>query len=301
MKALKITCKVVLWIVGIVLALVLTLPLWIGPLVKGLANGVAPHIVKTGVNLNDFGLNYYSGVFHMGGFSLENPEGFEEREAVSLGEVRFEMEPMSALTDVVHIKLIRLKDLTLAYVFKDGDSNFSTIMSNMEGEKADEIDAKEPKREPKAEPKAELRAEAEREQSPKSEKKFIIDRIEIGGIVAKIGPAVIPLTPNDIVFTDIGKDSGGMTLEEVYVKTIGPIVDMVAPAVETATMLGTQGLNIGKDGLKLGADGLDAALKSAQKLDIKGATDALKNTGDVLKGTGDNLKSVSDDFKKLFK
>lgn len=294
MKALKIVGKIVLWIVGIAILLVLTLPLWIGPLVKGVANGIAPSIVKTDVHLADFGLNYYSGIFHMGGFLLENPSDFTEREAFTLGEVRVEVDPLSTLSDVVHVKLIRVKDVFAAYVFKDGDSNLSRIAENVGGEKT-EAEKKAP------EPVVAEKKPAEKPTEEKPAKKVIIDRVEIGGIVAQIGPVTIPLTPNELVFTDIGKDSGGTTLQEVYDQIVGPIVKVVAPAVETATMLGGKGLDIGKDGLKLGADGLGAAVDAAKKLDVKGATEALKSTGDALKGAGDGLKSVGDDFKKLFK
>lgn len=294
MKALKIVGKIVLWIVGIAILLVLTLPLWIGPLVKGVANGIAPSIVKTDVHLADFGLNYYSGVFHMGGFSLENPSDFTEREAFTLGEVRVEVDPLSTLSDVVHVKLIRVKDVFAAYVFKDGDSNISRIAENVGGEKT-EAEKKA------SEPVVAEKKPAEKPTEEKPAKKVIIDRVEIGGIVAQIGPVTIPLTPNELVFTDIGKDSGGATLQEVYDQIVGPIAKVVAPAVETATMLGGKGLDIGKDGLKLGADGLGAAVDAAKKLNVKGATDALKSTGDALKGAGDGLKSVGDDFKKLFK
>lgn len=295
MKVLKIVGKIVLWIVGITILLVLTLPLWIGPLVKGVANGIAPSIVKTDVHLADFGLNYYSGIFHMGGFALENPADFKEREAFTLGEVRVEVDPLSIFSDVVHVKLIRVKDVFAAYVFKDGDSNISRIAENVGGEKTEAGEKKSP------EPVITEKKPDEEPAGEKPAKKVIIDRVEIGGIVAQIGPVTIPLTPDELVFTDIGKDSGGSTLQEVYDQIVGPIVNVVSPAVETATMLGGKGLDIGKEGLKLGADGFGAAVDAAKNLDVKGATDALKSTTDVLKDAGDGLKSVGDNFKNLFK
>ena len=56
MKAIKFILKAILWIAVIVVVALLALPLWIGPVAKGVANTVVPGITGTGFHLGEFGL-----------------------------------------------------------------------------------------------------------------------------------------------------------------------------------------------------------------------------------------------------
>ena len=57
MKVVKFLLKAILWIVVIVIVALLALPLWFGPVVKGVANSVVPGIVKTDFHLAHLSLN----------------------------------------------------------------------------------------------------------------------------------------------------------------------------------------------------------------------------------------------------
>ena len=292
MKAVKKILKFLAWTVGIliVLALVLvfTIHWWLGPTVKGVANNIAPSIVKTDVHLGDFGLNPYEGVFHMGDFQFANPSGFSEKYAATLGEFRIELYPKTVTSDIIHIKLIRIKDVFFSYCFNNAfTSNITAIQENIGGEEAATEKPEAPSPSVK---KEEPKVAAE---EPKKEVKVIIDRFEIEGVSAKIGKVTLPLVPTQLVFTDIGKDSGGKTLMEVYDQTIGPIVKTVDPAVENAQKLASLALGGINQGLDLGKQVIDAAKVG----DVKG----VKEAAEGLKNVGKGLKDVGSDLQDFFK
>ena len=70
MKAIKVIGKILLWTLAVVVVLLLALPLWIGPVVKGVANSVVPGITGTDFHLGEFGLNPYTGTLHVGDMQL---------------------------------------------------------------------------------------------------------------------------------------------------------------------------------------------------------------------------------------
>ena len=91
MKVIKGFFKLIMWLVLILLAAVLTIPLWIGPVVKGVANSQVPKITKTEFHLGEFGLNPYRGTMHVGDMQLQNPTRFftdSEKTSKSITEVK---------------------------------------------------------------------------------------------------------------------------------------------------------------------------------------------------------------------
>ena len=76
-KLLKIVGGIILGIVVLALLLVLTLPLWLGPVVKPIANAAVPKMTKTSFNLGHLSLNPYTGRFELGAMNLGNPAGYD--------------------------------------------------------------------------------------------------------------------------------------------------------------------------------------------------------------------------------
>ena len=319
MKTIKFLIKFVLCLVVLLLAIVLTLPLWIGPVVKVTANSAGPKFTKTHVNLGDFGLNYYTGVFHMGDLQVENPAGYSQREAATLGELRVELEPLSVATDVIHIRLIRIKDVFASYVSKDGVNNIDQLMINAGVKSAEE----NPDAEAPAADKEGQKAAAE---ESKSEKKVIIDRVEISGVLVQLGPIPLPIPP--LTLTDIGKKSGGATLEEAWtqiseavMKSAGALGDglkalggltgdaakqagaLIGDAAGQATEAASKVTNVASDGVKAVGDGAKAVgdvVGGGAKAVGDGAGKAVDAVGDGAKAVGDGAKKAVDALKSLW-
>ena len=229
MKALKILLKAVVVIVALVVVALLALPLWFGPVVKGVANTAVPKVVKTDFRLGHLYLNPYTARFELRDMQLSNPTGYSEKYAVTLGDITFDAETTSLATDVIHIEEITVKDIFVSVVSggENNVGNFKQIQYNVAGGKEKYEAAQAEKEQAEAAEVEKIRLEemqnekaAEEEKAKLAEKekpakKVIIDKLHISGLKVKLG--VIPLSiPATIELTDIGKDSGGATLEEAW-------------------------------------------------------------------------------------
>ena len=258
-KTLKFVWKAILWLLAAAVAVVLTLPLWIGPVAKTVANRTVPGITGTAFNLGDFGLNFYTGNFRVGAVTLYNPQGYDPKEAFGLGELKVDMQVLSALSDTVVFNEISIKDVFVSYVSNDGVNNFEAILENVKKATAgEEKEAEEPSREPEVE---------EGEEKKSSEKKVVIDRFVLDGIKVQWGPVPISI-PAKIELEGIGRESEGVDWETAA----DEIVDAVMKQINA----------VGQGLVDLGGAIKDAGLKGAGKA-MDATTDALKDAGGVIK------------------
>ena len=293
-KKLKLVGKILLWALAGVVVLLLALPLWIGPVVKGVANTVVPGITGTDFHLGEFGLNPYTGTLHVGDMQLANPTNFSEKNAVDLKafDVDFAMTSLF-FGKKYRVEFVEVNGIFIHSDFPKGD-NFMQILENATGGKkepeAETQEVEQPKVEPEA-PKAEETAKStEPEQAEEKESKGVqIDRITLKDVTIKYGlPVKIPM---DIELTGIGAESEyGASFSEAW--------DAVFTKVKSVlTSVGGAIGDLGK--------GAAGAIKDAGGA----AADTLKDAGgaaaDTLKDAGgaaaDALKSAGDGIKNLFK
>ena len=317
MKVIKFIFKAILWIVVLVVIALLALPLWIGPVVKGVANSVVPGITGTGFNLGEFGLNPYVGTLHVGDMQLANPTNFSEKNAVALDKFDADL----AVTSLFGGKKICIEsvDLDGLVVYTDPKmANFRQIAANAAGEPEEKSEAAKLAEEnaPAEEPKAE---EAKPAEEAKEGKGLQIDRITIKNVTVKYG--IVPFKiPMDIEITDIGKDSEeGASIQEV-VKLVWQKILAAGGAVGgTLGDLGKGALDVGKGALDIGAGAVGSALDAVGAGDTEGAKDALKDAQKEIKDAvkdsglkdavkdvkkdkaGEALKKAGDNLKDLFK
>ena len=287
-KALKVIGKVLMWTLAVVVVIVLALPLWIGPVVKGVANSVGPDYTGTKVHLGDFALNPYTGYFRIGDVQVENPEGYSEKDAFSLGSLTVELDPLSLLGNVIHIRSIQLKDVFVSYIDDEqGTNNVDRIVAKSEG-KREEIRDKSEDEEGKSE---EIREKREEVVEIEQEKKVIIDFIEIDGVKAQYG--VMPLTlPIKLTLRDIGKTGGGIALVDAGKEIYAKVLQGCGAVGDQLMKLGSMGLDLGSEGV----DELKAGLEEIKNIEID--TDSLKDAGKALEDVG---KDVRDNFINMFK
>ena len=281
-KLLKAIVVIVLSIVVLTVVALLALPLWIGPVVKGVANVAVPQITGTGFNLGEFGLNPYVGTLHVGDMQLANPTNFSEKNAVSLDKFDADL----AVTSLFSGKKVRIEsvDLDGLVVYSDTTaSNFRQIAANAAGEPEEKSEVAKLAEEnaPAEEPKAEEAKPATEEHG----KGLQIDRLTIKNVTVKYG--LVPLKiPMDIEITDIGKDTEeGASIQEV-IQLVWQKILAAAGAVG-----GTLG-DLGKGAVDIGAGAVGAALDAVKSGDNDGAKEALKDAGKSLKEAGDGLKDL---------
>ena len=297
-KLVKTAAKILLGVVLLLAVLLLAHPLWLAPAAKTIANSKVPEIVKADFSLGKFSINGYSGEFLVGDMLLGNPEGYDERIALKVGEISVAADMATVCSDVIVLKEVLVKDVFVSYVHKGGVNNFDQIAQNASGGKKSDGVSGEPEAESA---KAEAKPEAEKVE--KESKRVIIDRLVLDGITVKLGP--IPLPVPSITLTGIGRKSNGVTFAELGEQLLNAIM---------------KGVGAAKDGLKaLGSligEGTADLTKQLEKVDVKAAgkildgsgeavQDSLKKSGeavqDSLKKSSEAVKDAAGALKSLFK
>ena len=311
-RILKWIVKGVLAIIALVVVAVLTIPLWIGPVVTKVANKTVPEITKTEFKLAEFGLNPYTGKVHVGSTYLRNPaeaaseegEGAwnaikqgaadavdavhgalsgEAENALSFTAIDVKLKTASILSDTVEIDEIVIRDLSIY-----GDATFSnirTIVKNVTESGEEKAESREQEAE-------------EREQGGESEegggKQVVIHRLLLTGTKIKYG-TFPTLELKDIEIRDIGKQDEPTD----YEGTVDRIVDALAKAAdELQTGTGTAlkaavdgGKKLGRGFMKL-VDGTLQTVSDVQEAVGNAASkakDAAGSAVDSVKNFGKNL------------
>ncbi|MBR2065739.1 MAG: hypothetical protein IJ983_01480, partial [Kiritimatiellae bacterium] len=288
-KFLKFVMYVVLIAVALVVLLVATLPLWLGPVVKPAANIAVPQITQTKFNLGHLYLNPYTGRFEVGEMVLGNPEGYDEPVAVSLSNLVVDVAMNTVHAKYIHVEEVTVDGFFASYVKggENGVDNFKQIQYNVAGGKEayelKQAEAEAKKAQDKAAEEAEAEAEkaklekmtaeerkeyerlkeAEEAAAEAAAKKLVIDKLVINNIRVKYGLVTIPVP--SITLTDIGKESDGASL--------GDIVDQIWQAIlKSALAVG--------DGAKALANATAEGAKALANATAEGAKAAASAVGD---------------------
>ena len=276
-KTIKYIAFAVGAIVALVLLLVLTLPLWLGPVVKPAVRVAAPKFTGTTFELGHLYLNPYTGRLEVGGLVVGNPKGYDEPVALSLSNLVFDAAMTTLCDEFVHVEEVTVDGVFVSYLGggEHGVDNFTQIQYNLAGGK-EKFEASERKSEQKK-AKAEAAGEEEETVAEFAMRKFVIDRLTVRNVRIKYGFLTIPV-PVDIVLTDIGKDSGGATISEICEQVWQAILKSTGAVNDSIKALGSF----------LG----DGANKTGDALG-----DGAKKTMDAV---GEGAKKTTEAVKKLF-
>lgn len=274
-KALKILLWTIVGILALVLVLVLTIPLWLGSTVTTVANKVAPEYTGTPFSLDGVSVNPYTGKYRITNLNLGNPKDYPVPTAFSVSNVLVDVEMSSLFTDTIHIREITIENPYVSYVSNEGTNNFEWIGAHVQ----EKLGLQEEKAEPKE--------EEEKGQG----KKVIIDKLTVAGTRIKL--KIMPEMPiPTITLTDIGKEKGGTTWEEVGT-TIG---DAVMKALSSVGKGLTSALGVLGDGASSLVGGATNLLGNAAGALGGATTNVLGGAGEAL---GNATKAVGDTAKKI--
>ena len=281
-KPLKTVGKILLWTLAVIVVLLLALPIWIGPVVKGVANAVVPGITGTDFHLGEFGLNPYTGTLHVGDMQLANPTNFSEKNAVDLKSFDVDF----AVTSLFSGKKYRVEFVEVNGVFVHVDvpkaANFLQIAENAtgggdDGEAAEETaDVEVPEDQKIEAPQAESpEAQTDDAQEEKESRGVQIDRITLRDVTVKYGlPVKIPM---DLELDGIGADSEyGAAFMDVWVAVRDKVMSAVTSVGGAAVDLGKSAAGALKDVGGAAADSLRDA-HGAAKDALKDAHEGIKN------------------------
>ena len=315
-RILKIVGGIILGIVVLALLLVMTLPLWLGPVVKPIANSAVPKVTKTAFNLGHLYLNPYTGRFELGDMRLGNPAGYDEPTAVSVDNLVVDVAMMTLGDKYVHIEEVTIDGVFVSLV-KGGENNvdnMTQIQYNVAGGK-DKYEANKAKAEADKENAEDQKTEVpeEPEEEDGSGKKVVIDVLTLSNIKVKYGLLTIPVP--SITLKDLGKESDGLTLSELGETLWEAILNAALAVGDGAKALGGL-LKTGAGAVGAGAtkavgainDGVGAAAGAVgegagKAVGVVG--DGVKAVGDgagtAVKAVGDGVGAAADAIKGLFK
>ena len=199
---MKKVFKIIVWTVGISLALILLLlllsPFWLGQTAGMVANAVVPGITGTDFNVEKIRINPYTGTLRVEKLRLANPKGYDAEDAVALDLLFVKLSPCSVIESTIKIQEVTLENPYVSYLDANNTNNFEAILAN--------VNAGAEEEEPKAEEKEEKPEEGEG-------KKVVIDRLSISGTRVRYGMITLPIPT--IVLTGLGASQGGVTFESV--------------------------------------------------------------------------------------
>ena len=275
-KLLKFLLWTIVGILALVLVLVLTIPLWLGPTVATVATKVTPEFTGTPFVLEGASINPYTGKYGITKLMLGNPEGYPVPTAFSVSSVTVDVEMSSLFSDTIHIREISIVDAYASYVSKDDTNNFEWIMAHVDE---------------KLGPKEETKEKEEKEKDKGEGKKVVIDKLTISGTRLKL--KVLPeVSIPTITLNDIGKESNGATWEEVG--------QMLADSfTKAASSLGdgvTSALGALGDGASSLMGGATNVLGGAASAITGVSTNILGGASDALEGA---TKTIGDTAKKI--
>ena len=283
MKVVKFLMKTILWIVAVVLVVILTIPLWISPVVCGVANKVAPGITKTDFHLGTFKLNPYTGRLVVGDLQLGNPTNFSEKNAVDLAQLEVKVDVASLFGKKIRVELVDIGALQVYAAFPKAD-NFLQIAKNAqgEGEGAPKSDVNVEEQAKAEAEKAKAEVEGEVAQGEKKQGKGLqIDKLNIHDVTIKYGIAPVPF---GLTLTGIGADKEeGASLMEVFTEVENAVMKALSGAVGALGDLGKGVLDMGGKGLKNVGDGAASAVSESATKATKAAGEAAGKAVDALK------------------
>ena len=300
-KILKFIAYAVGAVILLALLLVLTLPLWLGTIFRPTVCAAVPKITKTTFEMSKLYLNPYTGRFELGGFVLGNPKGYSEPEAVSISNLVLDVAMTTLADKYVHIEEITVDGVSVSYIDggEHGVDNFTQIQYNVAGGK-DKYEAKKKMSEAeKAEKEKEEKAKedaVEEEIEELEKKKYVIDRLTVKNVRIKYGFLPTISIPIDIVLTDIGKESEGATLSDIFDSIWQAILKSAGAIGDGAKAIG----NLFSSGAGTVGEGATKAAGAVGEGAAKAADVVGEGASKAVDAVGEGAKKTSEAVKNLF-
>lgn len=301
-------CKLLWCLAGVVLLALLvvaSMPLWISPVATGVANSVVPKVTGTAFHVERIYVNPWTGAVRINDMKLSNPEGFGESPAFSMKSFTLDIALLKLFSNKLHIKELVIEDPFASYYSHEGTNNIDFILANVEkvlGEKKEEDKEEE---------------EEVEEKDEKSQMKIIIDHFRVSGTKVKLmeNDMIPPMPIMTIDLTDIGKESDGSSLDDVWQTISGSFMKGMGSVGDGLGALGgmlgdgakslTDALGGTGDGAKSAVSAVSDGAKDAASAVSDSAKDAASAVSDGAKAAADaaadTAKKAAEGVKNLFK
>lgn len=244
----KIILFIAVGLVVVILAVLIGVGLFIGPIIKTGVETLGPKITQVPIKLGSVDVSLMGGSASIKDLVVGNPEGFSTPEAIRLGKAELALDVLSVTKEKIIIRKVHVIAPEITFDGGLKGNNLTKIMDNVNAA-APKIDAAQTKDTPKEDKGASKPA-------PKIQvDDFLISgakvKVHLTGIASKEMSVTLP----DIHLTDLGKDKDGITPAELVRVVLSKVNAATLKAVtEAVTSSGKMIEDLGKD-LTKDADG----------------------------------------------
>ncbi|MEL7833165.1 hypothetical protein [Fodinibius sp. Rm-B-1B1-1] len=130
---LKPVFQVLFGIIVIVALGALALSFSIDGMVKSGLEDTTTEMMNTSVEVDDVSISLVDGSGTISGITIHNPEGFSDRPAIKLQEIRIKINISSLLADTVIADEVHIQTPELYFEQKASGNNFDALTANMDG------------------------------------------------------------------------------------------------------------------------------------------------------------------------
>jgi len=199
--------KIVQWsLIGIASLVILAgifVIVFTGTTIKHSVQIVGSTVTKCNVTVENVDFSLIKGILTIDNLVVGNPEGYKSANAFSLTKVHISLEPLSFLTNKIHIREIQVIDPQVTYEVGLLETNIGKLLDNVSRFSGDKKDAKEDKNE---------ETKAEEPEKIGTGKDVQVDHVLFEGgkvtVTAKLlnGKAGVPIPLPGCELRDLGKD-----------------------------------------------------------------------------------------------
>lgn len=243
----KVLLYLALSLVVVLVVVYVTLQFFLGSIVKTSVNQMGPRLTQSKVELAGASVSPLSGAGTLTGFTVDNPAGWSSAHAVSVGEVHFDVAPLSLMREPVVINDLTLEKPEFVYETKLVSSNIGDLLNNIKAAVGD--------------------SNAPQKQDEKA-RKFIVKhfRMHDAKVTIGVGPAAVPLNVPTVELTDLGVKEGGLTSAQLSVAVMKEVLPQIVSATTSAagTIGGTLG-SAASEAVKKAGEGLQKLFGSGKK------------------------------------
>lgn len=250
---MKTLIKVGVIAILLIVVAVAVLSFYLDSMIKAGVEAVGPKITGTAVKLDGVSLSLLSGQARLKGLVVGNPPGFQTERSFKLADAKVKVDLKTALSNKLVIEEILIDGPEITYEGSSSGSNISKIQENVTafGKSVTPKDAAESKS-PKKDP---------------TQKKVQINHFTVKNAQLNASTSMLKgkttVSMPDIYLKDIGKDSGGVTVQtaatEVFAAINKSVVQSVSRGAEEAVKsIGSEAAkSIGSEAEKSGSKAVE--------------------------------------------
>ena len=270
----------------VVIILLVTAILKLGPIIKIAVNTYGPKITKTEVRLNDVDVAILSGKAALKDFTLGNPNGFKSPHAINVHSISVDVDKRSLTEDVIVIDKIEVIQPEITYEKTTGTDNFRAIINNISQSSGKN-----------------LTSEKQSAQDAKKIliKNFIVREGKVNLVITLLKDIKISAPLPDIHLKNVGSGENGVEPQEAFKLIFAELYRIIKSPDVTKKL---------KEGLQINGLSIESLEKTKKELENLGKDakqeletlekDVKKELENVEK-TKKELEAAADKLKKLFR